>query len=127
MQESKVIVSQQFSSFFWRHNHQGKHDEGCGNSSRRLSQPLSCRQMFVHFDRKKPAPSNEVGQPSKNTVSDIQGSISSTFYLQLFRTKVFCTAFLWLQFGFLIFWHKNIGAKAAGKMLVKLTQVNFIT
>jgi len=27
------------------------------------------------------------------------------------------------QFGFVIFWRKNIGAKAARKMLVKLTPV----
>jgi hypothetical protein len=27
-----------------------------------------------------------------------------------------------LQFGFLIFWRKDFGAKAAHKMLVKLTQ-----
>jgi len=34
-------------------------------------------------------------------------------------TKVFCTAFLCLQFGFIIFWRKNIGKKAACKRLVK--------
>ena len=46
-------------------------------------------------------------------------SISSTFYEQLFRTKVLCTAILYLQFLFVFFgdWHK----KAARKMLVKLT------
>jgi len=37
-----------------------------------------------------------------------------------FSTKVFCSAFLYLQFGFVIFWHKNIGAKTARKVLVKL-------
>jgi len=35
--------------------------------------------------------------------------------------KDFCAAFLYLQFGFVHFWQKNIGAKAACKMLVKLT------
>jgi len=35
--------------------------------------------------------------------------------------KVFFTAFLLLQFDFVFFWHKNIGAKAASKMLMKLT------
>ena len=35
--------------------------------------------------------------------------------------KVFCEAFMCLQFGFVIFWQKEIGAKAAHKMLVKLT------
>jgi len=48
-------------------------------------------------------------------------SISSTFYTQLFCTKVFCAAFLLLQFGYVTFWHKNIGAKAAHKILIKLT------
>jgi hypothetical protein len=35
--------------------------------------------------------------------------------------KVFCAAFMCLQFGFVIFGQKNFGAKAAHKMLVKLT------
>ncbi len=38
--------------------------------------------------------------------------ISPTFYEQLFCTKVFCAAFLKLQFGFVIFWQKEISAKA---------------
>jgi hypothetical protein len=47
--------------------------------------------------------------------------ISPIFYKQLFCTKVICAAFLCLQFGFVIFWPKDFGAKAAHKMLVKLT------
>ena len=47
-------------------------------------------------------------------------SISPIFY-ELFCTKVFCAAFMCLQFGFVIFWQKDFGAKAAHKMLVKLT------
>jgi len=40
--------------------------------------------------------------------------------------KVLCTAYLYLQFCFVIFWQKNIGAKGASKMLMKLTTgVNF--
>jgi len=35
--------------------------------------------------------------------------------------KVLCAAFLLLQFGFVIFWQKNSGKKAACKMLMKLT------
>jgi hypothetical protein len=38
-----------------------------------------------------------------------------------FHTKVLYAAFMCLQFGFLIFWQKDFGAKAAHKMLVKLT------
>jgi hypothetical protein len=48
-------------------------------------------------------------------------SISPTFHEQLFNANVFFKAFLYLQFGFVIFWQKNIGAKAARKTLVKLT------
>ncbi len=48
-------------------------------------------------------------------------SISQIFYKQLFHTKVLCAAFMCLQFGFVIFWQKDFGAKAAHKMLVKLT------
>jgi len=40
---------------------------------------------------------------------------------------VFFAAFLFLQFDFVIFWQKNIGAKTAGKMLMEFTfAVNFI-
>jgi hypothetical protein len=40
--------------------------------------------------------------------------------------KVFCAAFMCLQVGFVIFWRKDFGAKAAHKMLVKLTPgINF--
>jgi hypothetical protein len=35
--------------------------------------------------------------------------------------KIFCAAFMCLQFGFVIFWQKDFGAKTAHKMLVKLT------
>jgi len=38
-------------------------------------------------------------------------SISSTLYAQILCTKVLCAAFLYLRFGFVIFWQKNIGAK----------------
>jgi len=48
-------------------------------------------------------------------------SISPIFYEQLFRAKVFCAAFMCLQFGFVIFWREDFGAKVAHKMLVKLT------
>jgi hypothetical protein len=34
---------------------------------------------------------------------------------------MFCTAFLLLQFGFVIVWQKNISTKPASKMLIKLT------
>jgi len=45
-------------------------------------------------------------------------------YEQLFCSKVFCTAFLYLQFGFVFFWQKKICTKGAQKMLVKLTLVH---
>ncbi len=48
-------------------------------------------------------------------------SISTSFYEQIFHTKVFWATILYLQFGFVIFLWKNIGAKAARKMLVKIT------
>ncbi len=35
--------------------------------------------------------------------------------------KYFCAAFICLQFGYVIFGRKDLGAKAAHKMLVKLT------
>jgi hypothetical protein len=42
-------------------------------------------------------------------------SISPIFYEQLFHMKVLCAAFMCLQFGFVIFWQKGFGAKAANK------------
>jgi hypothetical protein len=51
-----------------------------------------------------------------------QPGVNFTNILQAaFLSKVFCTAFICLQFGFVIFWQKDFGAKAAHKMLVKLT------
>ncbi len=44
-----------------------------------------------------------------------------TFYMQPFYLKMFCAAFLCMQFGFVILWQKNIGAETAHKMLMKLT------
>jgi hypothetical protein len=43
------------------------------------------------------------------------------FYEQLIHMKVFCAAFMCLQFALVIFWQKDFGAKAAHKMLVKMT------
>jgi len=43
-------------------------------------------------------------------------SISPIFYEQLFDMKVF----MWIQFGFVIYWQKDFSAKADHKMLVKL-------
>jgi hypothetical protein len=54
----------------------------------------------------------------KREMSD-QVTISPTFYKQVSRMKVFCQAFLQLQFGFVIFWQTNNGAEAAHKMLMK--------
>jgi hypothetical protein len=48
-------------------------------------------------------------------------SISPKFYASLFGTKLFCKAFILLMFGHIIFWCKNIGAKAVRKMLMKFT------
>ncbi len=48
-------------------------------------------------------------------------SISPTFYAQGFCTKAYCAAFLYLQFGFVNFWLKDIGNKSTQKMLMKLT------
>jgi len=38
-----------------------------------------------------------------------------------FLYESFFHSFMCLQFGFVIFWQKEFGAKAAHKMLVKLT------
>ncbi len=48
-------------------------------------------------------------------------SISPIFYKQLFHTNVLWAPFTCLQFGFVIYWQKDFGAKGAHKMLVKST------
>ena len=48
-------------------------------------------------------------------------SILPTFYKQHFCTKVFWAAFLYLHFRFVPFCRKEIGSKAACKLLLKLT------
>jgi len=55
-----------------------------------------------------------------------QVSILPTFYEQLFHMKIFCAAFFYFQFSFVIFWQKNMGAKAARNMLVKLSRAGCI-
>jgi hypothetical protein len=52
--------------------------------------------------------------------------MSPIFYKQLFHTKVLCAPFMCIQFGFVIFWQKYFGAKAAHKMLVKLTSDHLV-
>ncbi len=47
----------------------------------------------------------------------LQVLISSTFYWQLFWTKLFCAVFMCLQLGFEIFGKNKIGTKSACKML----------
>ncbi len=49
-------------------------------------------------------------------------SISPTFYARLLRTNVLRETFLYLDLRFVLFWCKNIGAKAAHILLMKLTQ-----
>jgi len=44
------------------------------------------------------------------------------FYGRIFSYKILVPKITKLCFGFEIFWRKNIGAKCAQKMLMKLTQ-----
>jgi hypothetical protein len=48
-------------------------------------------------------------------------SISPIFYEQLFHTEVFLPSFYVLTIWVCAFWQKDFGAKAAHKMLPKLT------
>ncbi len=50
-----------------------------------------------------------------------QESISSTICTQIFVRKCFTQLFSSYVLAFVIFWHKNIGAKGDHKMLMKLT------
>jgi hypothetical protein len=63
-----------------------------------------------------------------NFTNILQAAFSYKGFLgQLFHTKVLCSAFMCLQFRFVIFWQKDFGAKADHKILVQLTFVNLTT
>jgi hypothetical protein len=64
---------------------------------------------------------NKTLDPDGTTAQVCLESISPTFYARLFSTKVSRKTFLYLDFRFVLFWRKNIGAKAARILLVKLT------
>jgi hypothetical protein len=51
--------------------------------------------------------------------------ISPTVYARLFLYESFARSFLYLSVRFVLFWSKNIGAKSARNMLVKLTPCDF--
>jgi len=48
-------------------------------------------------------------------------SISSTFFTSFFCRYFGAKNYKAEMFGFVIFWHQNIGKKSAQKMLMKLT------
>jgi hypothetical protein len=54
---------------------------------------------------------------------ELQPNVNFTnILLAAFSRECFCTAFMcFVLFGFVFFWRKDFGAKAAHKMLVKLT------
>ncbi len=65
------------------------------------------------LSKENPTRSEENREISAQGQLDNQVTISPTFYSNLFCMKVFCVAFLLLQFIFVIFGGKNISAKAA--------------
>jgi len=60
-------------------------------------------------------------------VSVNQVSISSTFDEQFYDTQVFCTAFLFLQIGFVFFWRNKISTEAVYEMLMKFTTGDYLS
>ena len=58
------------------------------------------------------------------SIIDSLVSISPIIDKQFLCTKVFCAAFLYLQFVFIIIWQKEIFEQAAHTMMVKLTRVS---
>ncbi len=58
------------------------------------------------------SPSAKTSRRSSLAETGSQVSISPTFYEQLFHTKVFCEAFLYLQFGFCSFLAKEYWCKS---------------
>jgi len=70
---------------------------------------------------------NGDGDVDAEEFEKVQVKISQTFYEQLFCTKEFCATVLYLLFGFVILWQKNVSSKAACKFLVKLNTAEDFT
>ena len=62
---------------------------------------------------------------SREKPKDQGVSFTNILQAAFFVRKCFCAAFMCLQFGFVIFWQKKIGTKAARKMLLNLTIEHF--
>jgi hypothetical protein len=61
---------------------------------------------------------NALATSASNQLSNLLGINFTNILSATFSNKVFGADFLLLQFGFVIFWQKNISAKASRKMLV---------
>ena len=86
---------------------------------------LGCRQIFLDLKgsvNSKRLKNTDLQRPLKFIcIKRYKQSISPTIYKQLFCKQVFFWSFHVLTVWIVIFWCKEIGAKAARKMLVKLT------
>jgi hypothetical protein len=90
-----------------------------------LSLPGKRNRNYIYWENANNAKNGNLDKKAK------EGSmiISSTFYTQLFLYESVLVSFslVMLLLGFVIIWRKNIGTKAARKMLLKYTiHVNFI-
>ncbi len=88
-------------------------------SSRDETESMEVSKDFREFFKGK--------RPWKYGLDSIWCQFHQHFICIFFIQKCFSKFFSSLQFGFLIFWQKNIGKKATRKMLVKLTTgLNFV-
>ncbi len=63
---------------------------------------------------------NALATSASNQLSNLLGINFTNILSATFSNKVFGADFLLLQFGFVIFWQKNISTKASRKMLVAI-------
>jgi len=85
------------------------------------------RFFYVHVTRENKTFVQKICTYNVDEI-DYRCQFQQHFTRAFFNWKCFGhTAFLYLHFGFVIFWRKNIGAKAARKMmLMKLTIVQHV-
>ena len=126
---SNYLIFQKFSDFPFFSS------DSCFRNMRDLPDRKWSIQTIDETGRRNASQRNQsrMKKPARNFFffkffSFLQESISLTFYKQLFCMKVMHAACLCLQYGFDFFWQKEIAAKAANKMLVKLTTIlpNFV-
>ena len=92
------------------------------NQSNTLSNDNNASMQSLAFHPQRPEINKKCKTDSKAYVTPLGANFTNILEVA-FHTKLFCAAFLYLQFVFVLFWQKDFGKKDGRKILVKLTIV----